>query len=63
LQFAVLVLSDIFIVCAAQYQYQSDSSWHCPQDNHFDVCGVIGARRWWQREWGGGVKCTLCCGR
>jgi len=51
---------DIVTGCDAQYQYRSDSNWHTPQDNHFEVYGAVGASIW-QREWRG-VKCKLCNG-
>jgi len=40
----------------------TDSSWRCPQDNHLEVCGVVGASRWRQWQWGG-LKCKLCSGQ
>jgi len=56
-----LLLGDIFFI-VTPIQYRSDSSWHCPNDNHLDVCGAAVVSRPRQGEWDG-VECNLCSGQ
>jgi len=49
----VLLLGDILWLLWHLIQYLSDSSRHCPHDNHLDICGAAVVSRRQQGEWGG----------